>query len=101
MEYPGYSLYDKSQNGGPSESKIKEDAEYIYKFCLSDMGIQEKDIIIFGRSMGSGPACWLAGQFNPGALCVMSGYTSVKRIASDHVGGFLGFFVAERFDNIN
>ena len=61
MEYPGYSVYKKRQNGGPSEDKIKEDAEYLYKFCLQDMGIQEKDIIVFGRSMGSGPACWLAG----------------------------------------
>ena len=39
VEYPGYGIYEKSNNGGPSEEKIKEDAEYVYKFCLSDMGI--------------------------------------------------------------
>ena len=81
MEYPGYGTYER--NGSASADKITEDAEYVYKFCLHDMGIDESDIIVFGRSMGSGPACFLAGRFNPRALCVMSGYTSIKRIAAD------------------
>lgn len=37
MEYPGYGIYQ--HNGTANEEKIKEDAEYIYKFCLHDMGI--------------------------------------------------------------
>ena len=61
------------------------------------MGIQEKDIIVFGRSMGGGPAAFLAGNFNPGALGLMSTYTSVKAAASSQVGGFLAFFLKERF----
>ena len=65
------------------------------------MDIDEKDIIVFGRSMGGGPAAWLAGTFKPSALCLMSAYTSVGRVATDHVGGFLAFFLKERFDNIN
>ena len=81
MEYPGYGLYEG--NGTASEEKIKEDAEYIYKFCLHDMGIQERDIMVFGRSMGSGPAAFLAGTYNPGALMLMSAYTSIKRVARD------------------
>ena len=97
MEYPGYGIYEG--NGKASEEKLKEDAEYIYKFCLYDMGIQEKDILVFGRSMGSGPASWLAGNYNPGLLGLMSGYTSIKRVAGDSVG-FLRIFVAERFENI-
>ena len=97
MEYPGYGTY--SGNGSAAADKITEDAEYVYKFCLYDMGIDESDIIVFGRSMGSGPSCYLAGTFNPRALCVMSGYTSIKRIAADQVG-WLRIFVSERFENI-
>ena len=37
MEYPGYGIYEG--NGKASEEKLKEDAEYIYKFCLYDMGL--------------------------------------------------------------
>lgn len=98
IEYPGYSLYQN--NGSASADKITEDAEYIYKFIVHDMGISENDIIIFGRSIGSGPASFLAGTFNPRALCLMSGYTSIKRAAADRVG-WLRVFLAERFDNIN
>jgi len=81
MEYPGYGQYEN--NGTATAEKISEDAEYVYKYVLHDMGIKESDIIVFGRSMGSGPACFLAGTFNPRALCVMSGFTSIKRISND------------------
>merc|ERR1712232_723241 len=76
-----------------------EDAEYVYKFALQDCGLKEEDIVIFGRSMGSGPACFIAGTFNPGALCLMSAYTSIRSVAGD-VFGFLSYLVAERFNNL-
>ena len=64
------------------------------------MGIREKDIILCGRSIGSGPAAWLAANYNPGALCLMSAFTSVCAAASVSVGKFLSLFVAERFNNL-
>ena len=94
MEFPGYGVYEN--NGSANEQKIKEDAEYLYKFILYDMGIEESDVIVFGRSMGSGPAAFLAGNFNPGALCLMSAYTSIRGVARDQVG-FLRIFLKERF----
>jgi len=72
----------------------------VYKFVQQDAGLSEENILVFGRSMGSGPASWLAGSYNPGALMLMSGYTSIKNVARDAVG-WLRVFVAERFDNIN
>ena len=49
--------------------------------------------------MGSGPACFLAGTFNPAALMIMSGYMSIKAAAKSAVG-FLSFLVKERFNNL-
>ena len=66
---------------------------------MQDTGVKEQDIFVFGRSMGGGPACFLGGHFNPGALMLMSAYTSVRAVAGDKVG-FLRFLVAERFTNI-
>lgn len=66
---------------------------------LQDTGMQEKDILVFGRSMGGGPACFLGGNFKPGALLLMSTYTSIKAVAGDSVG-FLKFLISERFENI-
>ena len=56
--------------------------------------MKEEDIIVFGRSMGGGPACFLAGNFNPGALLLQSTFTSIKDVTGDHVG-FLKFIVSE------
>ena len=49
--------------------------------------------------MGSGPATYLAAHYNPGALILMSPYTSIKNVVRNKVG-FLSFLVAEHFDNI-
>ena len=37
IEFPGYGIY--AENGDCNAEKLKEDAEYVYKFCLHDMGI--------------------------------------------------------------
>ena len=36
------------------------DALYIYDYINKVLGIDEKDIILFGRSMGSGPVTHVA-----------------------------------------
>ena len=97
IEYPGYGLY--TGNGNASEAKINADSEYVYRFILQDTGMDEKNILIFGRSMGGGPACFIASNFNPGALMLMSRYTSIKAVTADKVG-FFKFLVAERFTNL-
>ena len=49
--------------------------------------------------MGSGPAVYLAANYNPGALILMSPYTSIKNVVKNKVG-WLSFLVAEHFDNL-
>jgi abhydrolase domain-containing protein 17 len=60
MEYPSYGIY--AEEGGCSDGKIKEDAEYMYQYVKQETGLEDKDIMIFGRSIGTGPACHLAGK---------------------------------------
>jgi hypothetical protein len=47
------------------------------------LGVEEKNIIIFGRSMGSGPATHVASIRNPGCLLLMSSFKSIREIAKD------------------
>ena len=65
------------------------------------MGIEESDVIVFGRSMGSGVACSIAGNenYSPLALCLMSPYKSIREVAASKAG-FLANLVKERFSNI-
>jgi len=49
--------------------------------------------------MGSGPATFLSANYTPGALILMSPYTSIKSVVKSKVG-ILAHLVAEHFDNL-
>jgi esterase/lipase len=97
VEYPGYGIY-RDINGCTAE-KISEDSETVMKYILRETDLKERDILIFGRSMGSGPATFLSSNFTPGALILMSPYTSIKNVVKGKAG-FLSAFISERFDNL-
>ena len=78
-----------------------EDALTVYDHLVKERGVLESDIILFGRSIGSSPACYVANQRNPAALILMSPFKSIKEVAKDLVGWFLSLAIAERFRNID
>ena len=100
VEYPGYGLYKTSR---PDEEKMKEDADAIYDYLTQVVGIKESDIILFGRSMGSGPTSYLASRKECHSLLLMSPYMSIKDAAKSLLGwaSFLSVIVYERFRNID
>ena len=97
VEYPSYGIYKDDQ--GCNSEKITTDAVRVFEFVLAETDLKKSDILIFGRSMGSGPATYLAANYQPGALILMSPYTSIKNVVKSKVG-WLSFLVAEHFDNI-
>ena len=110
-EYPGYGIYTETkpfdrkststQSISCSAEQIKEDADSIYDFVLENFtGIQESDILLLGRSMGSGPSIYLSSTRNPGGLVCMSAYTSIKNVVYDSLS-FLNYLVPEQFDNLD
>jgi hypothetical protein len=58
MEYRGYGLYceEKSSEG------FLIDALAVYDYINRELSIPEKDIYLFGRSIGSTAACWIGSQ---------------------------------------
>ena len=85
IEYPGYGIYE----GECSEDRIYQDAYNIFSF-LTSTGVEPSDIIVFGRSIGSGPACFLAGEVRPAALLLMSAYTSIRAAVKYITGSIAG-----------
>ena len=69
-----------------NEDNVIDDAEYVYDYLNQVLGIEEKNIIIFGRSMGSGPATHVSSVRKPGALLLMSSFKSIRSIAEDQAG---------------
>jgi acetyl esterase/lipase len=56
IEYPGYGVYP----GSSKAPRILEDADNVFTYITEELNWNPRDIIIFGRSIGSGPAVWLA-----------------------------------------
>jgi len=96
MEYPGYGIYP----GTPDADRICDDAVNVYDYLVKVLKWEEKDIILFGRSIGSGPATHVAALRNPGMLILMSAFTSIKDVAKHNVCAF-SFMVADRLRNID
>jgi len=97
VEYPGYGLYP----GSPSEKKILSDAETVFDFVTETLKVRPQDIIIFGRSIGTGPATWLASRKTAGLLILMSAFTSIRKVAKHVAGSFAQYLIKERFKNID
>ena len=98
MEYPGYGIYRSAVVG---EDRILEDAEIVFAYVVEKCGLKPDDIIVFGRSIGSGSATHIASTFNPGALALMSPFTSIKDVVHTLVGKAFAFVIKERFRNID
>jgi len=80
IDYRGYG----ESTGTPSEEGLYRDAEAAWQHAVTQRGIDPSRIVIFGRSLGGGPATWLAMQHDAGALLVESAFTSVPDIAGHH-----------------
>lgn len=99
IEYPGYGLYKTHK---PSQKMMKEDAETVYDYLTQCIGIAEQDIILFGRSFGSGPALSLAATRNPHSILLMSAFTTLKSVARPMLGwaSLLSITFDDSFDNM-
>jgi abhydrolase domain-containing protein 17 len=93
MEYPGYGIY----KGKPCDKQIEKDALTIFDFLVS-CGVKDEKIMVIGRSLGSGPATFLASRRNVGALVLISPFKSVRSVAHD-VASYASILVKERFNN--
>lgn len=97
FEYPGYGICYKEK---VSSKEIISRSKRLYQFLTKEVGYREKDVIIFGRSLGSGAAIQTAAENNPGLLVLMSAYTKIKNVAKD-IWCCTPCFIKERFKSIN
>jgi dienelactone hydrolase len=59
IEYPGYGLYKTSQ---PDADQLLEDSKIVFDYLTTICGVNPSDIVLFGRSIGGGPATYLASE---------------------------------------
>jgi fermentation-respiration switch protein FrsA (DUF1100 family) len=77
FDYRGYGR----SSGTPSEPGLYRDVNAAWQYLL-DEEYAPDEIVVFGRSLGSGPATWLAERYAPGALILEAPFTSVPDVAA-------------------
>jgi abhydrolase domain-containing protein 17 len=75
-DYQGYG----TSEGKPSESAAYDDESAAYDFLALNLGTPPDRIIIFGRSVGTGPAVQLAARRPAAALVLQSPFLSAFRV---------------------
>ncbi len=75
-DYHGYG----TSGGRPTEANAYRDVRAAYDFLVREKGIPADRIIAHGRSVGSGPAIWLAAESPVAGLIVESGFVSAFRV---------------------
>jgi hypothetical protein len=71
-----YRGYGHSQ-GTPTEDGLYRDAEAAWRYLTEARSVAPARIILFGESLGGGVACGLAAQHPPGALILLSTFSSL------------------------
>lgn len=79
MEFRGYNGED---SGWPSERGLYEDARASFELMLREEGVEAKDTIVLGSSLGTGIASYIAARYQPGALVLISPYTSLPDVVA-------------------
>jgi fermentation-respiration switch protein FrsA (DUF1100 family) len=77
VSYRGY----EGSTGSPSEDGLHLDAEAAYAFAV-DHQIAPDRIVVWGHSLGSGVAVWLAAERKIKALILEAPYTSISDVAA-------------------
>jgi len=81
-----YTGYGKSSGSAPTEENVYADIEAAYRRLIDQQNLQPKQIILYGRSLGSGPTCHLARKLSLegvqlGGIILQSPLMSAYRVA--------------------
>ncbi len=92
-----YRGFGKS-SGWPGEKGISTDSDAVWSYCVEREKLDPQQIIIFGFSIGSGPASRIAALHSPRALILTSPFTDLRRVVREHgLLAILAPFLRHRF----
>jgi fermentation-respiration switch protein FrsA (DUF1100 family) len=91
IDYRGYGL----SQGDPAEANLATDSELAYDYMRTQLGIPADRILIFGYSLGSGPAVDLALRKPAAGLVLQGAFLSAYRVMTR-----IRVFPGDKFVNI-
>lgn len=95
LDYRGYG----ESGGTPTEAGIYRDAEAAWRFLTARSEIDSARIAVYGRSIGSAVALYLATERPVRAVVLESPFTSGREMADEHYAMLPSWLVQLRLDN--
>lgn len=78
VDYRGYGR----STGSPSEEGTYRDAEAAWEHLRGARGVQAKDLVLAGESLGAAVASWLAVKVQPRSVVLLSTFTSATDLGA-------------------
>ncbi len=92
--YRGYG----NTPGNPSEAGIFSDALAIYDYAITQPGVTAQNIVVVGRSLGSGVATYVAAKRQVRGVVLITPYDSILAVAKNHFPYFpVAWLLKHRF----
>jgi uncharacterized protein len=85
-----YRGFGRSE-GSPSLKVICEDGIKAYQWLVNEKGIEPRDIVAYGESLGGIVACHLAEQTDIGGLILQSSFSSLRKISIENMSALKYF----------
>ncbi|MBF0309950.1 MAG: alpha/beta hydrolase [Magnetococcales bacterium] len=96
-----YRGYGKSP-GRPTEQNLYDDVLTAWDYLRQARGVAPERIVLYGFSLGGGPATWLADRQAPAGLVLESAFSSLVDVAQEHYPWLpVGRLTRYRFDNVS
>ena len=98
VNYRGYG----ASEGRPGERELFADALAIHDTLVARSDLRALPVVVFGRSLGSGVAVYLAGQRAVAGVVLVSPYDSVRAVASRSYPWVpVGWLLRHPFDSLS
>lgn len=97
-DYTGYGLSE----GTPSQDNCFSDVYAAFRYIVDELCVEPSKVVLYGRSLGSGPSCYLAVRSahegtSVGGLILHAPFLSIFRIVMESGCTLIG----DRFPNID
>lgn len=92
IEYPGYGLLRKAR---ASEENAVAASMVALRYLVDEVGVAYEQVILLGRSLGSGPAVHLASRFPVGGLILVNAFVSVRGAVESLAGSAVAMLAFE------
>jgi pimeloyl-ACP methyl ester carboxylesterase len=98
VNYRGYG----ASTGSPSEANLFADSLLVYDALSTRQGIDSTNISVFGKSIGSGVAVYVAQQRRVSRVLLATPYDSVTSVAQEKYPFFpVGLLLKHKFDSLS